>query len=195
VHFIPNHIYHVYNQGNNQQEVFHSADDYLCFLNLTKNYLLITTDILYYCLMPNHFHFQLATDERCNVQIRQGNLLIDPVTNAIRKLLSSYARIYNKKYSRTGSVFRQKTKAKELSSEKESSVRLSDYYLNCFHYIHQNPLKAGLVKKLEDWEYSSFNESAGKKAPWIINSLKATEICGYNPKHFLKESYQLVESF
>lgn len=103
MNFQPGHIYHVYNQGNNKQDLFHDHDDFLCFLSVTKNTLSAESEIIAYCLMPNHFHFQIATDKRCATMIRQGNLMLDPVTNAIRKLLSSYTRIYNTKYHRTGS--------------------------------------------------------------------------------------------
>lgn len=162
MNFLPHHIYHVYNQGNNQQILFHDAADYSCFLRLTENNLCAYTNIVAYCLMPNHFHFQLATDERCGFLIKQGGLLLDPVTDGFRKLLSSYARIYNKKYLSSGSIFRQKTKSKDLSAEAQrNNNRTQDYHRNCFHYIHQNPWKANLVSKMEDWEYSSFTDYAG----------------------------------
>jgi REP element-mobilizing transposase RayT len=53
----PNHLYHIYNQGNNQQKTFLDRDDYLIFLRKVKKFLSPYADILAYCLMPNHFHF------------------------------------------------------------------------------------------------------------------------------------------
>jgi putative transposase len=194
MNFQPNHVYHIYYQGNNKQDLFHDTDDFLCFLRVTRNTLALAGDIIAYCLMPNHFHFQLVTDEHCNQTIKQGNLTLDPVTNSIRKLLSSYTRIYNGRYNKTGSLFRQKTKANQLSAEKHiHSNDKNDYYLNCFHYIHQNPLKAGLVIKLEDWEFSSFKDYAGMRNGTLINKKLATKICGYNPATFIAESYSLIE--
>ena len=153
MNFVPHNIYHIYNQGNNRQKIFYNEDDYLIFLRLYKKLFEVTTATIAWCLMPNHFHFMIYTDERCALKIKQGSLMIDPITNSIRKLLSGYARIINNQNNRTGSLFRQKTKSKCLSDIKTFPERKNDYYINCFHYIHQNPLRAGLVKKLDEWRY------------------------------------------
>jgi len=88
--------------------------------------------------MPNHFHFLvlLPEDEK-------------PFSKAFGHFLSSYTRAINRRYKRTGSLFQQNTKSKILEGE--------DAFV-CFHYIHQNPVKAGLCDGFEDWKYSSFNE-------------------------------------
>ena len=143
--------------------------------------------------MPSHFHFLLATDIKCTETVTQGNLKLDIITNGFRKLLSSYSRISNKKYSMSGSLFRQKTKAKCLSSEHRPTQW--DYYNTCFHYIHQNPIKAGITTMLEDWEYSSFRDYAGLRNGTLINKKMAEEICGIRQEFFLKESYSLIEHF
>ena len=145
--------------------------------------------------MPNHFHFLLNTDNRCSVQIKQGDLLIDPVTNGVRKLLSGYARIFNARYNQSGSLFRQKTKAKCLSEKislAENCWANNDYYFNSFHYIHQNPFKAGLVSRMEDWEYSSFKDYARLRNGTLCNKQLAVEYCSYNIDKFTNESYSLI---
>src|SRR6266487_3417053 len=181
--FQPNQVYHTYNQGNHKQIIFNNKNDYLTFLNLFRNVVKPYTSIIAYCLMPNHFHFILSTDERCNKKIQQGGLELDAITNGFRKLLSSYARIYNSRYNQSGSLFRQKTKNKSLSELQKlvSSTDHRDYYFSCFHYIHQNPLKAGLVEKLEDWEFSSFKDYAGLRNGTLIDKFLATKYCGYIP--------------
>ena len=95
--FSPNNIYHIYNQGNDRQTIFFNRNDYLIFLNLYKRLLSPNLATIAWCLMPNHFHFMVYTDEKCSIKIKQGGLLIDPVTNGIWKLLSGYARIFNKR--------------------------------------------------------------------------------------------------
>src|SRR5688572_5359931 len=100
--FIPNNIYHIYNQGNNRQRIFSNEKDYLVFLKLYRKLFYTFTDTIAWCLMPNHFHFMIYTDDRCLKKIKQGGIIIDPVTNCIRKLLSSYARIFNNDYNRSG---------------------------------------------------------------------------------------------
>lgn len=150
--FEPNHIYHVFNQGNNQQQIFLSDNDYQTFLNYIVKLVLPHADMLAYSLMPNHFHFQLHAKASCDQIIKQGGLNIDPLTNGIRKLLSGYARIFNTQYKRSGSLFRQKIKAKCLTQENKLVRNYSqfDYCSTCFYYIHANAVTAGLVLKPED---------------------------------------------
>ena len=146
--------------------------------------------------MPNHFHFMIHTDERCNTKIKQGGIYIDPITNSIRKLLSGYARIFNNQYQQTGSVFRQKTKSKRLSAieiKPCSQYLVQDYYVNCFHYIHQNPLVAKLTDKLEDWEFSSFKDYAGLRNGTLCQKELATLHCNYNTADFVEKSYELAD--
>lgn len=51
------HFYHVYNQGNNRQNIFFERDNYLYFLRLIRqSFITHTIDIVAYCLMPNHYH-------------------------------------------------------------------------------------------------------------------------------------------
>ena len=90
---------------------------------------------------------------------------------SIGVLLSSYTKAINKQNNSTGSLFRQKTKAiclneiKGISSHWYNSfgvtfmkVDIPEYQYSqvCFNYIHLNPVKAGLVAKAEDWEFSSY---------------------------------------
>lgn len=90
------------------------------------------------------------------------------LSRAIGTLLSSYTRAINNQENRSGSLFRPKTKAKDgwiddfITVDGKHRVLFfgpdNDYALQCFEYIHQNPVKAGLVLKPEDWPYSSARE-------------------------------------
>ncbi len=193
--FEPGNIYHVYNQGNNRQNIFTTREDYLIFLGEIKKLILPNCEIIAFCLMPNHFHLLVYMDNRILEKVKQGIVMIDPFSNGIRKLLSGYARIYNKKYNRTGSLFRQKTKTKIISTEsvlKESTLNLTDYAENCFHYIHQNSVKAGLVAKLEEWEFSSFRDYANLRKGSFCNKKLAVNLCSYHPEDFVKASYRQI---
>ncbi len=57
MHFTAHAIFHIYNQGNNRQQVFFNEGNYLFFLQKMRAYLLPYGDLLCYCLMPNHFHW------------------------------------------------------------------------------------------------------------------------------------------
>ena len=194
--FHPDNIYHVYNQGNNRQRIFNKQEDYLIFLRLYRKLIAPSLSTIAWSLMPNHFHFMVHTDARCNSKIKQGGIFIDPLTNGFRKLLSSYARIFNNQYGRSGSLFRQKTKAKclsDISITTNGSYSQQDCFRSCFHYIHQNPLVANLVSRLQDWQYSSFKDYAGLRNGTLCQRELATIYCGYEPATFVKESYELVE--
>ena len=146
--------------------------------------------------MPNHFHLLVYVDNRINKQIKQGGLILNPLTNGIRKLLSGYTRIFNKKNNFSGSLFRQKTKSKCLSDiilQDALKFSIQDYCVNCFHYIHQNPLKAKLVNRMEDWEYSSFKDYAGLRKGTLCNKELAVIHCNYLKEAFIQESYQIVD--
>ena len=94
--FIRDNLYHIYNQGNNQQQIFSCSEDYITFLREIRICISPHAEIIAYCLMPNHFHLLVYVDNRVDKVIKQGGLFIDPLTNGIRKLLSGYARIFNK---------------------------------------------------------------------------------------------------
>ena len=186
MNFEPRHIYHVYNQGNNKKQIFRAHSDYVTFLQLFKSYSLPYCDVLAWCLLPNHFHFMLAANDQCHERIKQGNLAMDPLTNGFRKLLSAYAHDFNKRNNTSGSLFRPKTKAKDLSQQQlvKSWTQL-DYYANCFYYVHQNPFRHGLVIDLFKWKYSSFLFYAGSRDRDLSNKKLAGEICDYQPSTFL----------
>ena len=196
MHFTPNNIYHIYNQGNNRQTIFFNRQDYLIFMNLYKKLIHPNTDTIAWCLMPNHFHFMIKTDDRCSTILKQGGIFIDPVTNGFRKLLSSYARIFNNQNQQTGSIFRQKTKSKCLNDiiiKPGSEYQIQDYFINCFHYIHQNPLVAKLATRMENWEFSSFRYYAGLRDVSLSNKGLAILHCEYNPESFIVKSYALID--
>ena len=134
---IADQLYHIFNQGNNQETIFLERKDYLFFLSKYRTLVTPHCETIAYCLMPNHFHFLVNISEKSVKRIKLGGIEIDLVTNAFRLLLSEYAQYFNTKYGRSGSLFRQKTKGKQLE----------EYALVCFHYIHQNPYRAALVKK------------------------------------------------
>lgn len=177
-------IYHVYNQGNNKERIFFQERNYNYFLSLTEKFILPYCDIFAYCLMPNHFHFLIHCDDTSVTKIKQGGNEITQLSNGFRKLQLSYAQAINKQENRTGSLFRQNSKAKLISDELHA--------ISCFHYIHQNPLRAGLVTSLFDWQHSSFQEYLHMKG--ICNFEKATQLLNINFDTFIEDSEQELNS-
>lgn len=184
--FLKNELYHIYNRGNNKQKLFFKADNYIFFLNKIRRYIVPYCDILAYCLMPNHFHFLIRSDERTiatkSVAGKDKNVL----SEGIRHLPSSYTQAINKQNSSTGSLFQQNTKAKPIIKGSKNYDQI------CLHYIHQNPLKTKLVRKMEEWEYSSFQDYCGKRNGTLCNKELAVNILDLNLKTFYEDSYRQI---
>jgi putative transposase len=149
-------VYHIFNRGNNKQPIFLKSENYDYFLKNINRYLIPVCDILAWCLMPNHFHLLVQANQHSIPIIKDGSFERQQFSQGIKQLLSSYTKAINKQESRTGSLFQQKTKAL-LTEEGHAQT--------AFHYIHQNPMKAGLVKKMEDWPFSSFRDYLETDSP------------------------------
>ena len=141
--FHENELYHIYNRGNNKRQVFLIPQNYLYFLKKIELHLVPVCNILSYSLMPNHFHFVISADERTTAKKLHGNQITNGVSEAFRTILSSYTQAVNKQSRMTGSLFQQNTKAKCLAD------KTGNYAKTAFHYVHQNALRAGLVKKMK----------------------------------------------
>ncbi|MEO7923810.1 MAG: hypothetical protein ABIR30_09025 [Chitinophagaceae bacterium] len=160
MHFEADHIYHVYNRGNNKEKIFFSHDNYVYFLEKIKAEWLQYCNILCYCLMPNHFHFMLSPKSGgCAYIPHQGQVShLQVLSKTIGKTLSSYAQAINIQRGTSGTLFQKKTKAKCLAESSFSLDSNRNYLHHCFWYIHENPVKAGLCKNKSDWIYSSWKE-------------------------------------
>lgn len=192
-------LYHIYNQGNNKIPIFFTRANYLLFLKKIKLYIIPYADIVAWCLMPNHFHLMVYVKEVTIIDSINGstaqshpsgndkNLLLN---KSIGILLSSYTRAINEQENRTGSLFRIHTHSDCLTTPDLHTPSFFDtpdgalinrhfpeeeYPQVCFNYIHQNPVKAGLVKHAEDWEFSSYPDYCGIRNGKLINRKRAEE--------------------
>ena len=191
------HIYHIYNQGNNRQKIFFNRENYFFFLGKMKEYIMPYADIMAWCLMPNHFHWMVYVRETDIFRSRGATQSRTPTISdnisfnkSIGILLASYTRAINNQENITGSLFREKTKAECLTAfngitpsfyntEFGTIMNITDpekeYPQICFNYIHNNPVKAGLVKSAEDWEFSSFQDICGMRNGTLINRERINE--------------------
>ena len=181
----PNNLYHIYNRGNNRVRIFYTRENYLFFIQKITKYISPHVDILAYCLMPNHFHLMVLT---------KGSYEQSGFSNDLRILLSSYTRAINSQNNWIGSLFQQNTKFKSLEDANDP-----EYPFTCFHYIHQNPVQAGLVNRFEEWEMSSFVDYAGLRNETICNKKLASLHLDIpeTPELFIKQAYgiQIISEF
>lgn len=187
MNFEKGHLYHVYNQGNNKQKIFFFEKNYLYFIEKIRNHILPYADVVAWCLMPNHFHLllQVQTVEIASRGTTQSRTPTPQTLNqSIGVMQASYTRAINIQEDRSGSLFRQKTKAICLTKNDTitptylniSSGTLinintpqSQYPKICFDYIHNNPVKSGLVSKPENWEFSSAMDYHGIRNNELVN--------------------------
>jgi putative transposase len=160
--YLPEHgLYHIYNRGNNREPIFFGEADYLHFNSLCQKHIANRCQIIAWCLMPNHFHFLINADAASLEPMIWGGNKMPALSNGFQLLQSSYAKSTNYKGNRTGSLFQQKTKAKSIEDR--------DHAITAFWYLHQNPVKAGLVRNMWDWEYSSYQDYCGIREDSLCN--------------------------
>ena len=148
-------FYHIYNRGNNKQDIFFEEKNCDLFLKNFDKYLSAFVDVYAYCLMPNHFHFLIKIKEyqtsevlKTSEVLTRGSKKLTPVEKAFKDFFISYAKSINKAYNRTGSLFQAKFKKKEITD--------NSYFTAIIQYIHANPLKAKLCHTYDEYKYSSY---------------------------------------
>ncbi len=186
MNFTENQIFHIYNQGNNKRQIFFHKRNYYFFLRKAAIYLLPYGDLISYCLMPNHFHFQLFVQRlEINIYETEGEPRKRLLNDSIGIMLRSYTRAINKEKGWSGSLFRNETKAKDGWEEEPGFITVGDprfytgdYANAVFDYVHQNPVEAGLTTQPEYWEFSSAREYFGHKSRGLCNKQLALRILG-----------------
>jgi hypothetical protein len=115
----------------------------------------------------------IYTDEKSvsTKEISTG-LPMNQVAYGLKILLSSYTKAINKQENRRGSLFKQNTRGVRVDDD---SI-FEDYALWCFYYIHQNPVKAGLVERASDWTHSSSRAYQDLEKHRICNKKLAEEL-------------------
>ena len=198
MHFEANQIYHIYNRGNNKQPIFFNDANYLYFLQKIKTEWKKYADVLCYCLMPNHFHVMLVPNEEgCkNIVLADKETHMQKLSKTIGKTLSSYTKAINIQNKATGNLFQKKTKAKSLTGPNSliGNFSIQEYVLTCFHYIHQNPLKAKLVKDLKDWLYSFYTDYYYGRNGTICNKPLAMKLLDLSEIDYKKDRIKELNS-
>ena len=134
-------IYHVVLRGINKQTIFDDAEDHKVFLQTLEQYKQKSGyKLLAYCLMGNHVHLLMKTEN-------------EALGQCFKRIGASYVYWYNMKYYRVGHLFQDRYKSE--------AVETDNYLKAVIRYIHRNPINAGLVKGLEDYQWSSYREYLG----------------------------------
>jgi REP element-mobilizing transposase RayT len=137
----PGAVYHVTSRGNAKQAIFIHDEDRGRFLDV----LSIVVERFHwlchaYCLMKNHYHLLIETPK--------GNL-----SKGMRELNGVYTQGFNQRYRRVGHLFQGRYKA--IIVEKDNHL------LSLCRYVVLNPVRVGLIKRPEQWRWSSYRATIG----------------------------------
>lgn len=142
----PDAWYHVMNRGRRGETIFHTADDHRLFMDILHEGIeLFSLRISSYCLMSNHYHLL--------VQTPAGNL-----SRCMRHINGVYTQRYNAAHGLDGPLFRGRYKAVLVDED--------SYLLHLVRYIHRNPIRAGMVRRAEEYEYSSHQGYLSNAGKW-----------------------------
>ncbi len=140
-------IYHVMLKGTNGQDIFEERADYWKFLKLLsqqsfpkdeQGHQLPPRCILFaYCLMTNHVHLLIQTTD-------------DGLSSPVSSIAIAYAQYYNQKYDHKGHLFQDRFKSEPVND--------MAYFVTLLRYIHQNPVAAGITKRVASYTWSSWCE-------------------------------------
>ncbi len=146
-------IYHVLLRGIDKRDIFLDDDDRLKFIQyIGKAKEKSLFKIYAYCLMDNHVHLLI-----------QETVENEEIGTIIKRITVGYVGWHNFKYERTGHLFQNRFKSEPVETE--------SYLLTVLRYIHQNPVKAGMVKNADEYPWSSYNDyiSAYNGFPQLID--------------------------
>lgn len=143
----PTGIYHVMLRGINRSDIFLDEIDFMKMEKILRS-LAKPVDkrgnpkqpickIFAYCIMTNHIHLLIAEMD-------------ESISNIVKRLGGAYASYFNKRRNRTGPLFEGRFRSEPVNE--------SEYFVTLLHYIHYNPVKAGMVPKPGWYKWSSMRE-------------------------------------
>ena len=131
-------VYHVLNRGNCRMEIFSKEGDYLAFIKLLEQgRQRAAMRVLAWCLMPNHWHLVLWPR-------RDGDL-----ARFVGWISTTHVRRWRAHRSSDGEGHLYQGRYKSFIVARDSHLR------TVLRYVEQNPLRAGLVQRAEQWRWCS----------------------------------------
>jgi putative transposase len=165
-------LYHLLSRGNEGKDIFDDDRDRKIFLKTVGEMSeRFEMSVYAYVLMGNHYHLMVQT-ERANLK------------KAMHWFGTTYTQRFNIHHSRNGHLFQGRYKS--------ILVQNDAYLLQLSCYIHRNPLRAGVVKRLADYRWSSYLAYAyGRKAPeWLQTELILSQFKSEDPYKGYREKVQ-----
>lgn len=146
--FPPGAAHHVINRGNNRRTIFHKDGDYKAFLRLmAEAQQRHPMKIISYCVMSNHFHFELWPEEEFAIPAY------------MTWLMNAHVRQYHQHYETCGMGHIYQGRYKNFP------IQSDGHLLTVWKYIEANPLRAHLVGRAEHWRWSSLSDDVSIDRP------------------------------
>ena len=153
---IPRVPHHITQRGNHRERVFFEPGDREFFLWLLNVYARqYGVEVYAYCLMTNHVHLVVVPDEALTMH------------RALRAVHSQYAQRVNRMAGRSGHLWQGRYFSSPLDS---------NYFLNAVRYVELNPVRAGLVEKAEDYEWSSAPAHCGRRHDNLLTTAERSPL-------------------
>lgn len=141
--------HHITQRGNYQQKVFLGADNRKKYLAWIKKYSVkYGLSILAYCLMPNHVHFIAVPSKK------------DSLAKTFNAAHMCYSQYFNSRLNQHGHLWQGRF---------YSCVLNQSHLILAARYIERNPVRAGIVNKPWDWQWSSAASHTDRKIDELIN--------------------------
>ncbi len=141
----PGKYYHLYNRGNNGENIFIEERNYHYFMRLYAKHIEPVCDTFAFCLLRNHFHLLIQVKQKS----ASGQLLTsEKVKQQFSNFFNAYTKAINKAYPRTGSLFEKRYERIEVTSDR--------YFRALVRYIHRNPQTHRFVNDFREYPYSSY---------------------------------------
>lgn len=172
--------YHIYNRGNNKENIFIEEKNYGYFLEKMKKYLLPIADVYAYCLLKNHFHIVLRIKDNEDLPEKFKKKIHLPFSN----LFNSYAKSINTSYGRIGSLFQEHLQRNRIENE--------EYLKQLIVYVHLNPIKHKFTKSFETYLHSSYRSFVSDKETSIDRSFILELFGGIENFKFYHDERRLV---
>lgn len=146
---LPNITFHVVHRGNNKAPTFYAPQDYALYLMLleaaARRY---ETQVHAYVLMTNHVHLLVTSS------------LADGVSRTMQYTAGRYAAAVNVHLGRSGTLWEGRFRSSPIDTDR--------YLLACYRYIELNPVRAGMVKRPQDYPWSSIGVNCGTRASSLV---------------------------